>query len=70
MSNRTEAATRKQRHGPPGGYSHCACSRLHPVSREESPCIPPPEESAPKELRLDATLTSYSTTCTVKIMEP
>ena len=29
MSNRTEAATRKQRHGPPGGYSHCACSRLH-----------------------------------------
>jgi hypothetical protein len=24
MSNRTEAATRKQRHAPPGGYSYCA----------------------------------------------
>ena len=30
MSNRTEAATRKLRQTPPGGYRHCACSRLHP----------------------------------------
>ena len=29
MPNRTEAAQRKLRHVPPGGYSHCACSRLH-----------------------------------------
>ena len=29
MPNRTEAAQRKLSHVPPGGYSHCACSRLH-----------------------------------------
>ena len=29
MSNRTEAATRNRSHMPPGGYRHCACSRLH-----------------------------------------
>jgi hypothetical protein len=32
MPNRTEAAQRKLRHVPPGGYSHCACSRLHTMS--------------------------------------
>src|SRR5271167_2444242 len=29
MPNRTEAASRKLRHVSPGGYSNCACSRLH-----------------------------------------
>ena len=29
MPNRIEAAQRKPSHVPPGGYSHCACSRLH-----------------------------------------
>jgi hypothetical protein len=33
MPNRTEAAQRKLSHAPPGGYSHCACSRLH-IKRE------------------------------------
>ena len=32
MSNRTEAATRKLRQTPPGGYRHCACSRLHTIA--------------------------------------
>ncbi len=30
MSNRTAAAWRKPSQAPPGDYSHCACSRLHP----------------------------------------
>src|SRR6266481_2409017 len=29
MPNRNAAAQRKPSHVPPGGYSHCACSRLH-----------------------------------------
>ena len=33
MSNRTEATLRKHRQQPPGDYSHCACSRLHPEPR-------------------------------------
>ena len=33
MPNRTEAAQRKPSHVPPGGYSYCACSRLH-IKRE------------------------------------
>ena len=31
MSNRTEAVRRKPPLKPPGGYSYCACSRLHPT---------------------------------------
>jgi len=34
MPNRTEAAQRKLCHAPPGGYSHCACSRLHTAQAE------------------------------------
>jgi len=30
MSNRTAAARRKLSQLPPGDYSHCASSRLHP----------------------------------------
>ena len=29
MPNRIEAAKRKPSHKPPGGYCHCASSRLH-----------------------------------------
>ena len=28
--NRIAATKRKPRQGPPGGYSHCACSRFSP----------------------------------------
>ena len=34
MPNRIEAAKRKPSHKPPGGYCHCASSRLH-VRREK-----------------------------------
>ena len=33
MSNRTEAAWRKPRQSPPGGYRHCASSRLYSSSQ-------------------------------------
>jgi hypothetical protein len=33
MPNRIEATLRKPRQQPPGDYSHCACSRLHPSVR-------------------------------------
>jgi len=36
MPNRTEAASRKLRHAPPGGCSNCACSRLHKRQQTDS----------------------------------
>jgi len=38
MPNRIEATLRKPRQQPPGDYSHCACSRLHPSVRHTTEC--------------------------------
>src|SRR5215469_1369043 len=63
LSHRTEAAWRKPRQSPPGGYCHCASSRLYLLTRFLSVETQPAPENFVLICATDVPVRNFCTFC-------